>query len=495
MDNFRNNTYDLYKDIQLRCGGEIYIGVVGPVRTGKSTFIKRFMDLMVLPFMEESYEKERVVDELPQSAGGKTITTTEPKFIPKEAAKITLGEGIEAKVRLIDCVGYMVEGAGGHMENEEERMVKTPWYAEEIPFTKAAEIGTRKVITDHSTIGIVVTCDGSFGEIPRENYLAAEERTIKELKKLKKPFIVLLNTQKPYSEEAAKAAKEIGDKYDVTAMPVNCEQLKKEDINHILENVLYEFPLTMIEFYMPKWVEMLPANHRMKSDIVAKVKEIMKQYQCIRDVKNKPVTLESEYVKKCKTDSISMSDGCIRIWLEVDDAYYYEMLSELVGENIKSEYQLLNMLKEMAKMKKEYVRVLHAVDSVRQKGYGVVTPDREEISLDKPELIKHGNKFGVKIKAESPSIHMIRANIETEISPIVGSEEQAKDLIRYISDSGASEEGIWETNIFGKTVEQLVNDGITSKITMIGEESQVKLQETMQKIVNDSNGGMVCIII
>lgn len=495
MDNFSNNTYDLYKDIQLRCGGEIYIGVVGPVRTGKSTFIKRFMDLMVLPFMEESYEKERVVDELPQSAGGKTITTTEPKFIPKEAAKITLGEGIEAKVRLIDCVGYMVEGAGGHMENEEERMVKTPWYAEEIPFTKAAEIGTRKVITDHSTIGIVVTCDGSFGEIPRENYLAAEERTIKELKKLKKPFIVLLNTQKPYSEEAAKAAKEIGDKYDVTAMPVNCEQLKKEDINHILENVLYEFPLTMIEFYMPKWVEMLPANHRMKSDIVAKVKEIMKQYQCIRDVKNKPVTLESEYVKKCKTDSISMSDGCIRIWLEVDDAYYYEMLSELVGENIKSEYQLLNMLKEMAKMKKEYVRVLHAVDSVRQKGYGVVTPDREEISLDKPELIKHGNKFGVKIKAESPSIHMIRANIETEISPIVGSEEQAKDLIRYISDSGASEEGIWETNIFGKTVEQLVNDGITSKITMIGEESQVKLQETMQKIVNDSNGGMVCIII
>lgn len=495
MDNFSNNTYDLYKDIQLRCGGEIYIGVVGPVRTGKSTFIKRFMDLMVLPFMEESYEKERVVDELPQSAGGKTITTTEPKFIPKEAAKITLGEGIEAKVRLIDCVGYMVEGAGGHMENEEERMVKTPWYAEEIPFTKAAEIGTRKVITDHSTIGIVVTCDGSFGEIPRENYLAAEERTIKELKKLKKPFIVLLNTKKPYSEEAAKAAKEIGDKYDVTAMPVNCEQLKKEDINHILENVLYEFPLTMIEFYMPKWVEMLPANHRMKSDIVAKVKEIMKQYQCIRDVKNKPVTLESEYVKKCKTDSISMSDGCIRIWLEVDDAYYYEMLSELVGENIKSEYQLLNMLKEMAKMKKEYVRVLHAVDSVRQKGYGVVTPDREEISLDKPELIKHGNKFGVKIKAESPSIHMIRANIETEISPIVGSEEQAKDLIRYISDSGASEEGIWETNIFGKTVEQLVNDGITSKITMIGEESQIKLQETMQKIVNDSNGGMVCIII
>ena len=495
MEHFNGNTYDLYKDIQLRCGGEIYIGVVGPVRTGKSTFIKRFMDLMVLPYMEDSYEKERVNDELPQSAGGKTITTTEPKFIPKEAAQITLGDGIEAKVRLIDCVGYMVEGAGGHMENEEERMVKTPWSAEEMPFTMAAEIGTRKVILDHSTIGIVVTCDGSFGDIPRENYLPAEERTIRELKKLKKPFVVLLNTAKPYGEDAVRTAQEISEKYDVTAVPVNCEQLKKEDIHNILEKVLYEFPLTRIEFYMPKWVEMLPVNHKMKSDIVSQVREIMGQYNCIRDVSTRPIMLESEYIKKCKMDNINMADGCIKIWLEVDDAYYYEMLSELIGENITSEYQLLNILKEMSRMKKEYVKVLHAVDAVRHKGYGVVTPDREEITLDKPELIKHGNKFGVKIKAESPSIHMIRANIETEISPIVGSEEQAQDLIRYISDSDASEEGIWETNIFGKTVEQLVNDGITSKITMIGEESQVKLQETMQKIVNDSNGGMVCIII
>ncbi len=495
MDFNNKKEYDLYKDIQIRCGGEIYIGVVGPVRTGKSTFIKRFMDIMVLPNMEEGYEKERATDELPQSAGGKTITTTEPKFIPKEAALITMGEGVEAKVRLIDCVGYMVEGASGHMENDEERMVKTPWSTEEIPFTMAAEMGTRKVITDHSTIGIVVTCDGSFGEIGRESYMPAEERTIRELKKMNKPFIVLVNTTRPYGEDAKKQAQEISEKYNVTAIPVNCEQLKKEDINQILEKILYEFPLTMIEFYMPKWVEMLPAAHPMKADIVTKVKEMMKQYGCIRDVITRPVELKSDYIKKCKTDSVSMADGCIRVWIEVDDSYYYDMLSDLVGESIHSEYQLLNTLKEMAKMKKEYVRVLHAIDSVRQKGYGVVTPDREEIRLDKPELIKHGNKFGVKIKAESPSIHMIRANIETEISPIVGSEDQAKDLIRYISDSGASEEGIWETNIFGKTVEQLVNDGITSKLTMIGEESQLKLQETMQKIVNDSNGGMVCIII
>lgn len=495
MDFNHKKEYDLYKDIQIRCGGEIYIGVVGPVRTGKSTFIKRFMDLMVLPHMEDGYEKERATDELPQSAGGKTITTTEPKFIPKEAALIPMGEGVEARIRLIDCVGYMVEGAGGHMENDAERMVKTPWSAEEIPFTMAAEMGTRKVITDHSTIGIVVTCDGSFSEIPKENYLPAQERTIKELKKMNKPFIVLLNTARPYGEEAINQAKEISEKYNVTAMPVNCEQLKKEDINQILEKILYEFPLTMIEFYMPKWVEMLPAGHPMKAEIVDKVRDLMKDYSCIRDVVNHPVELQSGYIKKCKMDGVNMADGCIRVWLEVDDAYYYEMLSGLIGENIHNEYQLLATLKEMAGMKKEYVRVLHAVDSVRQKGYGVVTPDREEITLDKPELIKHGNKFGVKIKAESPSIHMIRANIETEISPIVGSENQAKDLIRYISESDSSEEGIWETNIFGKTVEQLVNDGINGKLTMIGEESQLKLQETMQKIVNDSNGGMVCIII
>ncbi len=495
MDILQNSTYDLYKDIQRRTGGEIYLGVVGPVRTGKSTFIKRFMNLLVLPYMEDEHEKERAQDEMPQSAGGKTITTTEPKFIPKEAAHVKLGADIDVKVRLIDCVGYMVEGATGHMEKEEERMVKTPWSMEEIPFTKAAEIGTRKVIRDHSTIGIVVTCDGSFGELPRESFLEAEERTIKELQALGKPYIVLLNSQKLYAEETRSLADEISEKYQVTVMPINCEQLKKEDINHIMENILYEFPLTMIEFYMPKWVEMLPCDHKMKKDIIARLKQLMADLNHIRDITADRFSVESEYIKKCKLDGINMSDGCVRIVLDVDDTYYYEMLSELVGENIGSEYQLLATLREMAKMKREYVKVLHALEAVRYKGYGVVMPDREEIVLEKPELIKQGNKFGVKIKAESPSIHMIKANIETEIAPIVGTEEQARDLIQFISDTGTSEEGIWETNIFGKTVEQLVNDGITGKISMINEESQVKLQETMQKIVNDCNGGMVCIII
>lgn len=489
------HTHNLYKDIQFRTGGEIYIGVVGPVRTGKSTFIKRFMDIMVLPSMTQEHERVRAQDELPQSSGGKTITTTEPKFIPKEAAKITLGEDIDVNVRLIDCVGYMVEGAAGHIEDNVERMVKTPWSAEEIPFTQAAEIGTRKVINDHSTIGIVVTCDGSFGEIPRENYIPAEERTIQELKKIHKPFIVLVNTEKPYSEEAVKLADSISKKYQVSTMPVNCEQLKKEDIHDIMEKILYEFPLTMIEFYMPKWVEMLPNTHKMKADIIQKIKTLMGELGCVKDVAGGGIRLESEYIRKCKVDGVDMASGCVSVQLDVDDSYYYEMLSDLVGESITSEYQLLNVLRDMAKMKREYVKVLHAVEAVRCKGYGVVTPDRDEITLDKPEVIRHGNKFGVKIKAESPSIHMIRANIETEISPIVGTEKQAEDLIRYISDAGTSEEGIWETNIFGKTVEQLVNDGISGKIAMIGEESQMKLQETMQKIVNDSNGGMVCIII
>ena len=491
---YASNTYDLYHDIQQRTGGEIYIGVLGPVRTGKSTFIKRFMEEMVLPYMEDEHARVRAQDELPQSAGGKTITTTEPKFIPNEAANVTLSGDIAVSVRLIDCVGYMVEGAAGHMEEDVERMVKTPWFDYEIPFTQAAELGTDKVMNDHSTIGLVVTTDGSFGEIPRSNYLEAEEKTILALKKLRKPFLVLVNSQKPYSEDAKRTAAEIGEKYGVSAGTVNCEQLKKDDIHMLLENVLYEFPISSMEFYMPKWVEMLPNDNSMKIDLIEKVKLLMKDYSTIRDVLDNPVNLESEYIKRCKTDTISLSDGSIRVTLDVEESYYYEMLTEMVGEPIADEYQLISKLRNFASMKHEYAKVLDAVNMVRIKGYGVVTPDKDEIILEKPELIKHGNKFGVKIKASSPSIHMIRANIETEIAPIVGTQEQADDLISFINQTDM-EKGIWNTNIFGKTVEQLVNDGITAKVAVIGEESQLKLQDTMQKIVNDSNGGMVCIII
>lgn len=488
------NEYDLYKDIQERCQGEIYIGVLGPVRTGKSTFIKRFMEELVLPFMEDDNERTRAVDELPQSAGGRTITTTEPKFIPSEAARVMLDGDIEVSVRLIDCVGYMVEGAAGHMEEGEERMVKTPWFDVEIPFTQAAEMGTDKVMNDHSTIGLVVTTDGSIGDLSRNNYLDAEDKTIVAMKKTGKPFLVLVNSKKPYSEDAKKVAADISEKYGVAAMTVNCEQLKKNDIDDILEQILYEFPISSVEFYMPKWVELLPSDNRMKVDIMEKVMDMMKNYDSVRDVVKNPINLNSEYIKRCKSDGISLYDGTIKVQLDVDEKYYYEMLTEMVGEKIPDEYSLIQKLKEFAEMKQEYTKVLSAVNMVRMKGYGVVTPEKEEITLDKPEVIRHGNKYGVKIKATSPSIHMIRANIETEIAPIVGTKEQADDLITYIEQADESE-SIWDTNIFGKTVEQLVNDGITSKVSAIGEESQMKLQDSMQKIVNDINGGMVCIII
>lgn len=498
MDTYtKMKEFDLYKDIQGRTKGEIYLGVVGPVRCGKSTFIKRFMDLCVLPYMNDGYEKRQAQDELPQSAAGRTITTTEPKFVPKEAVAITLGDDVDLKVRLVDCVGYMVDGATGHLEDEKERMVQTPWFENPIPFSEAAHIGTEKVIRDHSTIGIVVTTDGSFGEIPRNQYLEAEEKTIEALKQIRKPFIVLVNTTKPYGEEAKKIANEISGKYNVTAIPMNIEQLRAEDIVTILQNVLYEFPLTEIEFYMPKWVELLAPDHMMKKDIIEQVRNVAGSMQCIRDVigNERNIRMDSEYVQKCKIDKVNLENGTVTIYLDLDQKYYYEMISEMIDEDVQNEYQFLNVMKELAQMKNEYVKVMGAVEAVRFKGYGVVTPERSEITLEKPELIRHGNKFGVKIKAESPSIHMIRANIETEIAPIVGTEEQAKDLIEYISDADANDRGIWDTNIFGKTVEQLVQDGITSKVAMIGEESQMKLQESMQKIVNESNGGMVCIII
>lgn len=489
------NTFDLYKDIETRTGGEIYIGVVGPVRTGKSTFIKRFMDVLVLPKMTDEHAAARTRDELPQSASGKTIMTTEPKFVPKEAAEIRLSEDVSARIRLIDCVGYMVEGAAGHIENEEERQVKTPWFDYEIPFTKAASIGTKKVIHDHSTIGIVITTDGSIGEIPRENYKPAEERTIQELKSIGKPFIVLVNTQKPFGDEAKRIASEIEDTYQVTAIPVNCEQLREEDIHHIMEQILFSFPVSEIRFFIPKWVEMLPREHRVKADMLQYVRQILEQVSEIRDVRSVVKTPESPYITESKASDISMDTGCVSVEIKVDDACYYEMLSELTGASISGEYELIGTMKELSALRQEYESVKDAMESVKRKGYGVVSPGREEIHLDDPVVIRQGNKFGVKIRSEAPSIHMIRANIETEIAPIVGSEQQAQDLIKYIGEAAKSPEGVWSTNIFGKSIEELVMDGMKNKITMINDESQAKLQDTMQKIVNDSNGGLVCIII
>ncbi len=489
------DTFQLYKDIKARTNGEIYMGVVGPVRTGKSTFIKRFMDVLVMPHMEDEHEKSRTRDELPQSASGRTIMTTEPKFVPNEAAKIKLSEDVEVKVRLVDCVGYMVEGASGHVEGNEERMVKTPWSEHEIPFTKAAGIGTRKVIHDHATIGIVITTDGSICEIPRVNYKEAEGRTIRELQGIGKPFVVLVNSKKPYGEEAKKTVEELGREYGVHALSVNCEQLKEEDIYRILESVLFEFPVSEIQFFIPKWAEMIPGDHKIRQDLLTHIRMIMENFQELKDAAEGIPEIDSPYINECKVDYIEPDTGCIKVRIGMADKYYYEMLSELTGTPIAGQYELISAMKKLSELKAEYEGVKDAFASVRMKGYGMVSPAREEITLDEPELIKQGNKYGVKIHSKAPSIHLIRANIETEIAPIVGNEQQAKDLMDYIKETGKTEEGIWNTSIFGKSVEELVMEGMRNKMAMINEESQSKLQDTMQKIVNDSNGGMVCIII
>lgn len=495
MEMASDKEFNLYRDIQQRTGGEIYIGIVGPVRTGKSTFIKRFMDLMVIPNMEDENSKARTIDELPQSAQGKTIMTTEPKFIPKDAATIRLGGDSEVKVRLIDCVGYMVDGAAGHMEGNSKRMVKTPWFDYEIPFVDAASIGTQKVIKDHSTIGVVITADGSFGELARENYIAAEEKTIGELKTLGKPFVVVLNSEKPYSEETVKLSEQMMEQYQTPVIPVSCEQLRKDDVNRILESVLHEFPIVKMEFYIPKWAEMLPAGNRMKESVIENARAILHSVTKAKDISQIKKQDDSEYIAGIHLDKMDLAQGLLKIKIEMEDKYYYENISELTGVPIQGEYQLISLIKELSAQKNSYEKVADAVNAVQMKGYGVIHPQLCDITLEEPELIRHGNKYGVKLKATSPSVHLIRANIETEIAPIVGNEDQAKDLIAYIKEGQNTPNGVWDTNIFGKSVGELMEDGIRSKISMMDDECQMKLQDTMQKIVNDSNGGLVCIII
>ena len=490
MENFQ-----VYRDIQARTGGDIYIGVVGPVRTGKSTFIRRFMELIALPSISEGKRAE-LQDELPLSGAGKMITTVEPKFIPKEAVEVSIGENQKIRVKLIDCVGFLVKDASGNVEEGRERMVKTPWQEKAIPFHDAARIGTEKVISQHSTIGIVVTTDGSFGEIPRENFIPAEEQTIKELKVQGKPFLILVNSQTPYSEETGKTVKHLEEKFGVSVLAVNCEQLRKEDVIRILEKILYEFPVRQIEYYIPKWVELLPVTHYLKEDLLKQMKEKMGTMEYIRDIRQENLEMDSNYVKSITLEEINLSNGVVKVRIQIEDPYYYQVMSEMTGVTIESEYQLIHTLKELAQMKQEYTKVQQAIESVRGTGYGVVIPEKNEITLEEPVVIRQGNKYGVKIKSVSPSIHMIKANIETEIAPIVGSEEQAHDLITFIKENEKNtDDGMWETNIFGKSIEQLVEDGIRTKIAQISEESQVKLQDTMQKIVNDSKGGLICIII
>ena len=490
------NQFNLYKDIQARTGGEIYFGVVGPVRTGKSTFIKRFMDMIVIPRIEDVHSREQAKDELPQSSGGTVIMTSEPKFIPKTAVEIPVDDQIKVKIRCIDCVGFMVDGATGHEENGNERMVMTPWFNEPVPFTKAAEIGTEKVIKEHATIGIVVTSDGSFGDISRSHYQPAEEKAIDELKKMGKPFIVLLNSARPYSEEAKAICQSIEEKYHVRCQVLNCEQLRKQDVDAMMQSLLYEFPVSDLAFYTPGWLDVLSKNHDLKIQMVEVLKELVLNTHTMFDFRKNEKYLQQPWLKKYYIEDMDMSNGKIKIHLELDMKYYYAMLSELLNTEVHGEYEFYHMIRELAEKKEEFAQVSQAVNAVRGQGYGMVMPKAEEVTFEEPQLIRHGSKFGVNIKAHAPSIHMISANIETEIAPIVGTEEQAQDLIQYIRTNSKEGSGeMWNTLIFGKSVGQLVEEGIQTKVARMTDESQMKLQETLQKIINDSNGGVVFVII
>ena len=453
---------NIYKDIAERTGGDIYFGVVGPVRTGKSTFIKQFMDKLVLPHISEEYQKERANDELPQSSSGRTIMTTEPKFIPEKGAKITVEDNAEFNVRLIDCVGYIVPSALGYIEGNEPRMVMTPWFDEPVPFNMAAEIGTRKVITEHSTIGLVITTDGSISDIPREEYAEAEERVIKELKAINKPFMMLLNCMYPNSDEAKEMAEDLCRKYGVTVLPVNCIELDEDTIKEILCQMLYEFPVKEICISYPRWINALPANHWLKQDITETIRGYAENVKLIRDINTFAKSFESlENIKFATVNSLNLGIGTANVELHIKNSLFYKVLCETTGLNINDEQELMENISELALMKKEYSRVKDALEEVEATGYGIIMPDIEELKLEEPEIVKQGGRYGVKLKASAPSIHLMKANITTEVSPIVGSEKQSEDLVMYLL-SGFEEDPvkIWDSNKFGISLNDLVNEGL-----------------------------------
>ena len=489
--------HSIYQQIAERTQGDIYIGVVGPVRTGKSTLIKRFMDLLVIPNIENVYSRERAKDELPQSATGRTIMTTEPKFVPNEAVEITLDETLKLKVRLVDCVGYLVRGALGYLENNSPRMVSTPWFDYQIPFEQAAEMGTKKVINDHSTIGLVVTTDGSITDIPREDYIEAEKRVIDELKGINKPFVMVLNSVRPYDNDTELLRQELEEKYEVPVISVNCAQMRNEELAGIMERILYEFPICEIGINVPKWIETLDDDHWLRTGMLQAIRDTFKGVHKIREAKDSTAGfMNYEFIKKAGISEINAGVGNILIELEAPDDLFYKVLSDTTGLPIEGEHKLIGLVKDLARIKKEYERVEFALHEVKVKGYGVVTPQMEEMTLDEPEIIKQGNRFGVKLRASAPSIHMIRADIETEIAPLVGTEKQSEELVNYLlKEFEGAPEKIWESNIFGKSLHELVSEGLHNKLGRMPEDAQIKLQETLQRIINEGSGGLICIIL
>lgn len=486
----------IYNDIALRTGGDIYLGIVGPVRTGKSTFIKQFMDKLVMPNISEEFEKERAKDELPQSSAGRTIMTTEPKFIPEKAVKINIDNSASMNVRLIDCVGYIVPSALGYIENDQPRMVNTPWFDEPIPFNMAAEIGTQKVINEHSTIGLVITTDGSISDIPREEYIEAEDRVINELVQINKPFIVLLNCLDPKSDSAVDAAEQISKKHGVSAIPVNCLDLTESDIKQILSRILYEFPIKEININFPKWINSMPINHWLRADLINSLRAAS-GIKHIKDVNLLSKTFENdENTAGCTVNNIDLGLGTADISIAVKPELFYKVLAEMTGLVINDEQELMNSITELAKIKKEYMRVKDALDEVEATGYGIVMPTTDELSLEEPEIVKQGGRYGVRLRASAPSIHLMKANITTEVSPIVGSEKQSEDLIMYLLNGFEDDPTkIWDSNILGKSLHELVNEGLHTKLARMPADARMRVQETIERVINDGCNGLVCIIL
>lgn len=488
---------NIYADIAKRTDGDIYIGIVGPVRTGKSTFIKRFMETLVIPNISSDSRRERAIDELPQSAAGKTIMTTEPKFIPEEAVEITLDEGARMNVRMIDCVGYIVPSALGYIENEMPRMVITPWFEHEIPFNMAAEVGTQKVITEHSTIGLVITTDGSISDIPRDEYEESEERVISELQAINKPFVVLINCVNPTTDQVKAMSRELAEKYKVPVIPVNCLELNEADIKGILAQILFEFPVKEIDIQMPKWLTVLGKGHWLKDEVFGAIKEAAEPINRIREIKSIASIIDKcPDIADCNMDGIDLGTGAAQISVLLKGELFYRVLGETTGLDIKDEGDLMPCMIELADMKRKYEKIRNALDEVSATGYGIVMPTLDELTLDEPEIVKQGGKYGIRLKASAASIHMMKANITTEVNPIVGSERQSEELVTYLlNEFEENPKKIWESNIFGKSLHELVNEGLHNKLYRMPTDARLKLQETIERIINEGCGGLICIIL
>lgn len=488
---------NIYHDISQRTNGDIYIGVVGPVRTGKSTFIKKFMDTVVIPHMESDYQRDRAVDELPQSASGRTIMTTEPKFIPEKAVTVRVDDSAAFDVRMIDCVGYIVPSALGYIEDDQPRMVMTPWYEEPIPFNMAAEIGTRKVITEHSTIGLVITTDGSISEIPREEYEEAEERVIRELQEIRKPFVVLLNCLEPDTEEARALAAALSEKYRVPVMPVNCLDMDEEEIRSILAKILCEFPVREIQIEMPRWIASLEKGHWLREAVFTALREAGGSISRVRELSGMVRQVcGCEQIQQAELSSVELGSGLAKIQLQLSPNLFYRILGEKTGIEIHDEGALFRSLQELSAMKREYEKIRQAYEDVKETGYGIVMPDIDELTLEEPEIIRQGSKYGIRLKAAAPSIHLMRTQICTELTPIVGSEQQSEELVMYLLKEFEESPGkIWESNIFGKSLHELVNEGLHNKLYRMPDDARNKLRETIERIINDGCSGLICIIL